>query len=139
MSSEASRTWTTIPVPQEVLDNLKEWETAPEPQVLSDYAPEGEAFSLHPSEDGSGNWTAELPAGVLQPDTPYRSASAPPLPVDDPSYRTSHCFSLPLNPTSAFAAHSSLVTSFRLSMNKEAGEIFRRDPYARASDYDSKW
>lgn len=24
-------------------------------------------------------------------------------------------------------------------MNKEFGEIFRRDPYARAADYDSKW
>mmetsp|Transcript_6640 Transcript_6640/g.16965 ORF Transcript_6640/g.16965 Transcript_6640/m.16965 type:complete len:708 (+) Transcript_6640:398-2521(+) len=95
LSSEASRTWTTIPVPQEVLDNVKEWETAPEPQVLSDYTPEGAGYPLSKGE--GGNWAVELPPGVMQPGTPYR-----------------------------------------LSMNKEA-EIFRRDPYARAADYDSKW
>jgi len=96
-SREESRTWTTIPVPQEVLDNLREWETAPEPEVLSDYAPDGKEYPLGRAEDGSGNWVAELPAGVLKNGTPYR-----------------------------------------LSLNKEC-EIFRRDPYARASDYDSKW
>lgn len=70
VSSEASRTWTTIPVPQEVLDNLKEWETAPEPQVLSDYTPEGQSYALSKGE--GGNWAVELPPGVLQPGTPYR-------------------------------------------------------------------
>eukprot|EP00854_Cymbomonas_tetramitiformis_P019855 gene19855-23751_t len=96
-SIEDLRTFTTVPVPQEVLDNLQEWESAPEPEVLSDYQPLETSFALQRVQDGSGNWEVELPAGVLCEGTPYRFA-----------------------------------------LNAEA-TIFRRDPYARASDYDSKW
>jgi hypothetical protein len=78
LSSEASRTWTTIPVPQEVLDKVKEWETAPEPQVVSDYKPEGPSYELSKGE--GGNWQVELPSGVVKPGTPYRSGISLGLP-----------------------------------------------------------